>query len=813
MTFKIADHVEFDQSGRAICPSCTSAGKGKKRNLALVPNTDGAYKCHRGCTVEDIRAALGIEKPKPIPTALAPKVPPKKTQFTPQQVKAAHDKLMASDGPAKKWLCDRGIDEALIAHHKIGIVGVKVGMKRSWAIAIPFPADGGTAYHIKKRIAPWDEEIQSLTEYQPWKQYGIPKMVWFAHHPGQAESTWLCEGEWDAIMLGRIVREANLPIAVACFTCGCSNVPPVEELEQLPGIVTIFYDRNDTPLKNGDRPGEVGAQKAALALGDRGRIGQVPMADDCQVKGWDISDAINQGYTVVDFAAATSVATKPAPRSNSTNSLLKSMVWNDDLIDNAPDYTEFLVPDLLTEDELFLLAAGPRTGKSLLALTLAQAVATGGQFLGRPCTQGTVIYVKCEDSDTKIKEREQAQGWPRGLPVAWLNDFKLSNMAELEEMVAELDPRLLVLDTLSRIKDSAISESSAEMSQLLEPLQKMANKYGCCVLLVHHTGKVSTDNAGQLDIFDTIRGSSAIRAVCRGSMVLAAGERDYRLVVENGWGKHDLKVVLDANTLTWKQLGKWSPPVNMSQQDQIVNALKKLGSASVEGLHTETGIAKKSLYEQLSRLVNSEEGSTKVVKEGSKRKYTYRLALFNTIQQLNSVLNSGNDCPESAKAPIQQNTFFPGNISTTPFSTTAHVPVDVVENFVQKVPPTNTDPVEYNPSTPYAAKENTIQHAIQQTSTTDIISTAGESVEMSSSVTLWENPNWKPETVSPIYHSEPTLKAGDRVCYKGGNALKFQVCGRKKLTVESVDGYMAVVNHKGWVFTQSISVDELELAK
>ena len=262
-----------------------------------------------------------------------------------------------------------------------------------------------------------------------------------------------------------------------------------------------------------------------------------------------------------------------------------------------------------------MLAAGPRTGKSLLAMTLAQSVATGGQFMGDRGTQGTVVYVKCEDSDTKVKEREAAQGWGKGLPVAWLNDFKLSNMAELEELVAELDPRLLVLDTLSRIKDAGISESSAEMSQVLEPLQKMASKYGCCVLLVHHTGKVNVDNANDIDIFDTIRGSSAIRAVCRGSMVLAAGERDYRLVVENGWGKHDLKVVLDANTLTWKQLGKWSPPVNMTQQEQIIDALKKLKSASVEQLHEETGIPKKSLYQQLSRLVNSDEAGCKLVKE------------------------------------------------------------------------------------------------------------------------------------------------------------------------------------------------------
>lgn len=798
MTFRITDHVEFNSSGRAVCPSCALDGKTKKKNLAIVPNTDGAYLCHRGCTTEEIREALGEKKTRPIPTALQPKAAPKSTQANPQKVKADHEKLLQSNGPAKKWLSDRGIDEDIISQHKLGISRVRVGSSNQWAISIPILAAGGTTYHLKKRVAPWDDSVADLPNYIPWKQYGVPKMVWFSHHPEDAKETWLCEGEWDAMLLGKLVREAAWPIAIASFTCGCKSVPPGPELEKLPGKVTVFYDRNDKPLKNGDIPGDVSAEKAAIALGKRGRIGKVPMPDDCTVHGWDISDAINSGVTLEDFVAAANAATKPTLKANSSNSLLNSLIWNDDLIDNAPDYTEFLVPDLLTEDELFLLAAGPRTGKSLMAMTLAQAVASGGQFMGRPCTQGTVVYVKCEDSHTKIKEREAAQGWARGLPVAWLDDFKLSNMSELEELVAELDPRLLVLDTLSRIKDSTISESSAEMSQLLEPLQRIANKHGCCIVLVHHTGKVNVDNANQIDIFDTIRGSSAIRAVCRGSMVLAAGEQSYRLVVENGWGKHDLKVVLDANTLTWQQLGEWSPPVNMSQQEQIVEALKKIGSGSVEAIHDETGIPKKSLYEQLSRLVNSKDSACKVIKEGTKRKYTYRLALFNTIQQLNSVLNSPKPDVESAKAPIQQNTFFPGNPSTSSKAYIPHVPVENVEGVCRRVPPTNTRTVEYNPSKPYPERENTIQHAIQQFSTTDTILHTDESPDLSNDV-----PVEKPRCV----------EVGSRVYYTGKNSARARVCGRKKLTVDAIAGGIAMVSHSKWLVTQSIDVTELAIAK
>lgn len=674
--FKITDHVEFDNHGRAVCPCCETDGKGKKKNLSLVPDTDGAYKCHRGCTPDQIKAALGISSDRQIPASLASKAAPKSVTVSPQEAKKSSDTLLQGKGKtqfdAKAWLLSRKINSDMIRAYGIGLTRGKLGTTSVNCISIPIPNRARTAYYLKKRVEPWNPEVQSHPDYQPWKQYGVPQMVYFTHNPPNATTTWLCEGEWDAIRLGWAVRHSELgeSHAVATFTCGATNIPPAAELERLPGEVIAFYDRNDKPLKNGDKPGELGVKKVATALQGRCRIALVPMPENCTVHGWDVSNALDHGYSLADFAAAATAATrphdgdKPDTPDKPANPLRERMVWNDDLIDSAPDYTEWLVPDLLTADELFLVAAGPRAGKSLLAMTLALSVASGTPFLGRPVAKGTVLYVCLEDSKAKIKEREQAQGWTRGLPVAWFPKFKLSELPQLREIADELDPRLIVIDTLSRAKEAGVSESSAEMSQVLEPLQEMANEVGCCVLLVHHTGKVSVDNASQIDLFDTIRGSSAIRAVCRGSMVIAAGERDYRLCVENGWGKHDLKVVLDANTLTWKLLGKWSPVENVNQKTQILDCLHKLQFATLEQIHEATGIPKKSLYEQLSRLQASDNPQEQVVKEGSRRSYTYRLSLFNTIQQLNSVLNSPNPDQSSDNDAIQQKNDFSSSGNT-----------------------------------------------------------------------------------------------------------------------------------------------------
>ena len=814
--FNIQEYVDFNERGRASCPCCETLKGKPNTNLSLVPGTDGAYKCFRGCTPEDIRSTLGVQRNRQIPAAHAAATPPAaKTTVSPQKVREAHETLVESKGAAKQWLHNRGITDGLIQRYDLGIARAKTGDKYLPSITIPIPSDDGTLYWQKKRVAPWltPEELkaklgESYKEYKPWSQYGIPARSWFSWKPAEATATILCEGEWDAMLLGQMMREANQAIAVASFTCGCGNVPKDStQLDVLPGTVYICYDH--------DTAGEKGAQQAATALGNRSRIMTCPIPtsiasdDQCDTDGWDISDAINNGSSLGDFLEAMkrAIALETKPAKAKGNPLWERLISNDDLMDSAPDYTEWLVPDLLTANELFLVAAGPRAGKSLLAMTLTLAVAQGSTFLGRPVMQGAVLYVCLEDSAAKLKEREASQGWTRGLPVHWLKKFKLSELHHLKEIAEELDPRLIVIDTLSRAKDASVSESSAEMSQVLEPLQEIAEALECCVLLVHHTGKVSVDNASQVDIFDTIRGSSAIRAVCRGSMVIAAGERDYRLVAENGWGKHDLKVVLDGNTQTWKLLGQWSPTENTSQKEQILDYLKKTKVATLEQIHDGTGIPKKSLYEQLSRLQASEILDEKVAKEGSRRKYTYRLALFNTIQQLNSVLNSRNADSDDDRSPIQQKNDFSyeGDHSESMQTGTC----DTLHTFSDHpLPPTKAETVEYRPSNPDTASVTPIQQLFntplgESPSNPD---TADDS-RYSTRYSTTETTNTKSMQTGTC---DTQICTGDRVRYVGEVASLKRVCGAKWLEVLQVSESEAIAKHSDWAVSQKIPLVDLQ---
>ena len=642
--FLITDHVEFNGHGRALCPACSPNYKNRSLTLSLVPNGNGAYKCFRGCTPEEIREALGQPKNQIIPTALAR--PANKTSnrnvFDETRVVQYHSDLLSLKGAALeaiRWLANRGITTDLAKHYKLGLARAKSSGKMVYAVTIPIETEVPGQYCIKKRIAPWDNKVKETDGYKPWSQYGIPKTIYFTHKPENATQTWLCEGEWDAMMLGWLISQHRDDVAVASFTCGANSIPPKHELDRLPGEVIIFYDRNDNLTKDGKRPGEEGAKKVALELGSRARIAAVPMPENSTKKGWDVSDAINHGYQLESFERA--VLEAEVYEASSTNSFLAKSRKLSQVYDEAPDYVEWLVPDLFTRNELYCLAAEPRAGKSLFALGLAKAISSGKEFLGRPCEQGEVVYVCKEDPDDKVKERLIAQEWDRAEMdnVLMNNDFTLDELPELIEYVKEAKPSLIVFDTLSRIQKNNGRENSSEIADILAPLQDLAQQENVCILVVHHTRKKIQDELDITDIFDSVRGSGAIRATCRGMLVLTNSKQGYRLAVENGrTAVQDLAVYLNVANLTWKLKGRWQPPgVDRSQKQIVLEWFLKHQEGTIEQVYQGTLIQKRNLYEVLKRLHYEK----LIVKEGDRRTSMYYLPI-QQIQQAESLLNSYN---------------------------------------------------------------------------------------------------------------------------------------------------------------------------
>jgi regulator of replication initiation timing len=54
--------------------------------------------------------------------------------------------------------------------------------------------------------------------------------------------------------------------------------------------------------------------KLAEAIGDRARIAEVPMPEDCPIPGWDVSNALDAGFTWADFEQAANQAMQIIPK-------------------------------------------------------------------------------------------------------------------------------------------------------------------------------------------------------------------------------------------------------------------------------------------------------------------------------------------------------------------------------------------------------------------------------------------------------------------------------------------------------------------
>jgi hypothetical protein len=314
----------------AYCFGCSWGGNAIKFLMELnkVSFTDAVMDLARstGVRIQYEDGSSDDDYPVSLPRPHQPITPVKQQeQSEPQKdytvderrVIASVKRLLSGEGDAAKalkWLHQRGITREIIKRYQLGLEKRVVTpnefnpekKETYWAIAIFIPVPNRLGrFYVKKRVAPWLSDGERPSYLGKWAQFGVPASIWFTHNPDEAQETWFCEGEWDALLLGELARQQGKKVAVACSTAGAGSLPKQEELCRLPGVVTTFFDRDDAGTK--------GAQKLVEALGEKGRIALVPIKDDCNQKGWDVSNALDAGYTWEDFEAAASLASSYTP--------------------------------------------------------------------------------------------------------------------------------------------------------------------------------------------------------------------------------------------------------------------------------------------------------------------------------------------------------------------------------------------------------------------------------------------------------------------------------------------------------------------
>lgn len=186
----------------------------------------------------------------------------------------------------------------------------------------------------------------------------------------------------------------------------------------------------------------------------------------------------------------------------------------------APKYA---VPGLIAEG-LNLLVGAPKLGKSWLVLGVSVAVASGGHVLGKiKVNQGRVLYFALEDNPRRLQSRLETV--LKDAPAPDLLEIG-TTLPTLDKggvdvirawLEAHQDARLVIVDTLARVKPAASKAGNAydSDSAALGPLQSLALEHGVAIILVHHTRK-----SDAVDVFDTVSGSTGLTGIADATLIL-----------------------------------------------------------------------------------------------------------------------------------------------------------------------------------------------------------------------------------------------------------------------------------------------------
>lgn len=169
---------------------------------------------------------------------------------------------------------------------------------------------------------------------------------------------------------------------------------------------------------------------------------------------------------------------------------------------------QWLVRDLVPSRNVTLLYGDGGTGKSLLSLQLAVAVATGGAWLNRPVASGRAVFLSAEDEVDELHRRLADIVRHEGKKLADLGHLTVCSLAgrdallatyegpgrplapsdklkELDDLMRELRPALLALDTLADLFPGNENDK-AQARQFVGLLKGLAIQHNCAVLMLAH---------------------------------------------------------------------------------------------------------------------------------------------------------------------------------------------------------------------------------------------------------------------------------------------------------------------------------------
>jgi archaellum biogenesis ATPase FlaH len=272
------------------------------------------------------------------------------------------------------------------------------------------------------------------------------------------------------------------------------------------------------------------------------------------------------------------------------------------------------VIDGLLAPGLTLLAGPPKVGKSWLALQIAKSVGAGEQILGRNTKKGSCLYFALEDSPRRIKTRVDKQGWDKNthvnvVPIGMLEILYSERMYKdfadgLGCDIQENKYKVVIIDTLSRLKTNMDQNRVEEVTLNLAPIQKIAHDENCSIILIDHHKKASDF---QKNVISDVLGSVGKGAVADTILGLYRNNRRKTaelIVTGRDIEDNNFPIKFDSNTGLWEINLEKNEEKLPPQMIVIINYIETKGEVKEKEIVEHLKKNKGNVHKLLTKMVN-----------------------------------------------------------------------------------------------------------------------------------------------------------------------------------------------------------------
>jgi len=279
---------------------------------------------------------------------------------------------------------------------------------------------------------------------------------------------------------------------------------------------------------------------------------------------------------------------------------------------------KWLVPGFFPATSSVLLSGLPGCGKSLLAIDLAHAIATGRKFMGEQCPQGKVILIGSDQplnmtmsylADRGFDEDNEdlrVVGQSGDLPAWGIQDLPL-----LETWLEEMKPSLVIIDSIRTAicYPLGLEEKSEQVGHWLKEVERLVTRYGASLLWIHHDNKDkelkgvskasgSTAIPGNVSVHWRVETVSADPTDCN---------RKFSMPKTRGFEGSTLNIRFQPDSGEWENLGVVGESIaaasqRQCMQEQILSFLQSRRGIGFEGNELKA-VFGESCYSVLSRMV------------------------------------------------------------------------------------------------------------------------------------------------------------------------------------------------------------------